>query len=79
MLIAAIAGLLSWRRYSGGRAGRFVYGFMMLILIGSLPLHFRFWVVWNTDLLLAFPAWYSPAEVPMFLTLSYIATRLQFD
>jgi hypothetical protein len=29
--------------------------------------------------LLAFPAWYSAAEVPMFLALGYTATRLQFD
>jgi hypothetical protein len=29
MLIAATAGLLSWRRYAGGRAGRLVYGFMI--------------------------------------------------
>ena len=32
VLFGAIPGVLSWRRYSGGRAGRIAYGFMMFIL-----------------------------------------------
>lgn len=77
--IAAIPGLLSWRRYSGGRAGRLVYGFAMLLLLISVPLHFRTLFTWSTDYLIAFPFWYSAIEVPMFIGLSYMMTRLQFD
>jgi len=77
--IAAIPGLLSWRRYSGGRAGRVVYGFAMLLLMVSVPLHFRTLFTWSTDYLIAFPFWYSAIEVPMFIGLSYMMTRLQFD
>jgi|SRR5262245_11568362 len=67
MLVAAISGWRSWRRYAGGRYGRAAYAFMMFMLVVSLPLHLRTLLTWNTDLLLAFPAWYSAAEVPMFL------------
>jgi len=77
--IAAIPGLLSWRRYSGGRAGRAVYGFAMFLLLISVPLHFRTLFTWSTDYLIAFPFWYSAIEVPMFIGLSYMMTRLQFD
>jgi hypothetical protein len=79
ILIAAIPGLLSWRRYSGGRAGRVGYAFAMLILVVSVPLHFRTLLTWSTDYLLVFPFWYSEIEVPMFLGLSYMVARLQFD
>jgi hypothetical protein len=78
MLVAAVAGVLSWRRYSGGRAGRILFGFMVLVLIGSLPLHFRTWVTWSTDFLQVFPVWYSAAEVPMFAALAWMAARLKF-
>lgn len=79
ILIAAIFGLLSWRRYSGGRAARVGYAFAMLILVVSVPLHFRTLLTWNTDYMLVFPFWYSAIEVPMFLGLSYMVTRLKFD
>jgi hypothetical protein len=70
---------MSWRRYSGGRAGRFLYGFAMLILIVSVPIHFRTLLTWSTDYIRAFPFWYSAIEVPMFLALSYLVTRLRLD
>jgi len=79
ILIATIPGLLSWRRYSGGRAGRVVYIFAMLLLVVSVPLHFRTLFTWSTDYLIAFPFWYSAIEVPMFIGLSYTMSRLQFD
>jgi hypothetical protein len=79
ILTAAIPGVMSWRRYSGGRAGRILYGFMMFILVVSVPIHFRTMLTWSTEYLTAFPVWYSAAEVPMFLALSYLAARLKFD
>ena len=79
ILTAAIPGLLSWRRYSGGRAGRVGYAFAMLLLVVSVPLHFRTLFTWSTDYLMVFPLWYSAIEVPMFIGLSYMVTRLQFD
>ena len=79
VLIAAIPGWLSWRRYSGGRAGRLAYGFMMFMLIISLPIHFRTLLTWSTEYLMAFPTWYSAIEVPMFFALSVTAARLKFD
>src|SRR5262245_44653627 len=39
VLAAAIPGILSWRRYSGGRLGRALYAFMMFMLVVSVPLH----------------------------------------
>ena len=79
ILIAAVLGVMSWRRYSGGRAGRIFYGFAMFLLIISVPIHFRTALTWSTDYIRAFPAWYSVIEVPMFLAMSIVVTRLKFD
>jgi hypothetical protein len=79
VLSAAIPGLLSWHRYSGGRAGRIVCGFAMLMLLVSVPLHLRTIKTWSTDYLIVFPVWYSLIEIPLFVFLSLAMTRLQFD
>jgi hypothetical protein len=79
ILAAAIPGILSWRRYSGGTGGRVLYGFMMFMLIISVPIHFSTLVTWSTQYLATSPAWYSAAEVPMFAVLAYSAQKLQFD
>ena len=79
VLIAAVLGVMSWRRYSGGRAGRLFYGFCMFMLIISVPIHLRTALTWSTDYIRAFPAWYSMIEVPMFLAMSIFVTRLKFD
>ena len=78
IIVPAVAGVLSWRLYSGGRAGRIVYGFAMFLLIVSVPLHLRTLLTWSTEYLLAFPFWYSAIEVPMFTALSYTMTQLRF-
>jgi hypothetical protein len=78
ILIAAIPGLMSWRRYAGGRAGRIGYGFVMFILIISVPLHLKTIFTWDTTNLIAFPYWYSAVEVPMFAAMSYMVTQLKF-
>ena len=75
----AIPGVMSWRRYSGGRGLRFAYAFAMLMLLVSVPLHLKTLFTWSTDYLIVFPVWYSLAEIPMFLFLAYAMTRLQFD
>ncbi|MEW6682460.1 MAG: hypothetical protein AB1451_06000 [Nitrospirota bacterium] len=77
--VGAILGLLAWRRYTGGRALRWVYGFAMFMLLISVPIHLKTLFTWNTDYLLAFPLWYSAIEVPMFVGLVYAMGRLQFD
>src|SRR5262245_51038179 len=79
ILAAAIPGVMSWRRYSGGRGGRFLYGFAMLMLLVSIPLHLKTLFTWSTDYLIVFPVWYSLIEIPMFLLLAFAMTRLQFD
>jgi hypothetical protein len=79
ILISAVSGVMSWRRYSGGRAGRFLYGFAMFILILSVPIHFRTLLTWSTEYVRAFPSWYSVIEVPMFLALSILVPQLKFD
>ena len=79
VLLAAIPGLLSWRRFSGGRAGRIVYGVAMLMLLVSVPLHLKTIKTWSTDYLIAFPVWYSLIEIPLLVFLSLAMTTLQFD
>src|SRR5262245_2401063 len=78
IIVPAVAGLLSWRLYSGGWGGRIVFGFAMLLLLISVPLHLRTILTWSTEYLLAFPFWYSAVEVPMFVVLSYAMTQLRF-
>lgn len=79
ILLAAIPGLLSWRRFSGGRAGRIIYGFAMFMLLVSVALHLKTIKTWSTDYLIAFPVWYSLIEIPLFVFLSFAMTTLQFD
>jgi hypothetical protein len=74
----AIAGLKSWRRYAGGKAGRAGYAFAMFMLIVSVPIHLRTAVTWSTAYLAAFPTWYSIVEIPMFLALVLMVSRLRF-
>jgi len=78
IIVPAVAGVLSWRLYSGGWGGRIVFGFAMLLLLISVPLHLRTILTWSTEYLLAFPFWYSAVEVPMFAVLSYAMTQLRF-
>src|SRR5262249_37830982 len=78
IIVPAVAGVLSWRLYSGGWRGRIVFGFAMFLLIISVPLHLRTILTWSTEYLLAFPFWYSAIEVPMFAALSYAVTQLRF-
>jgi hypothetical protein len=74
----AAAGLKSWRRFSGGKAGRAGYAFAMFMLIVSVPVHLRTAVTWSTAYLTAFPTWYSIVEIPMFLALVLIVSLLRF-
>jgi hypothetical protein len=78
IIVPAVAGVWSWRRYRGGWGGRIVFGFALFLLIISVPLHLRTILTWSTEYLLSFPFWYSAIEVPMFAALSYAMTQLQF-
>src|SRR5262245_54645956 len=55
IVVPAVAGVLSWRRYAGGWPGRIVYAFAMVLLIVSVPLHLHTILTWSTEYLLAFP------------------------
>ena len=74
----AAVGLMSWRRYSGGKVGRVGYAFAMFMLIVSVPIHLRTALTWSTAYLTAFPTWYSIVEIPMFLALVLMVSRLRF-
>jgi hypothetical protein len=78
MAVPAVAGLMAWRRYSGGEAGRAGYGFALFLLIVSMPLHLGTAFTWSTAYLTAFPTWYSVVEIPIFLALIVIVSRLRF-
>lgn len=76
--VTAVAGLMSWRLYLGGKAGRAGYAFAMFMLIFSVPIHLRTAVTWSTAYLTAFPTVYSIVEIPMFLALVLMVSRLRF-
>ncbi len=78
IIVPALAGVWSWRLYSGDWGGRIVFGFALFLLIISVPLHLRTILTWSTEYLLAFPYWYSAIEVPMFAALSYAVAQLRF-
>jgi hypothetical protein len=73
-----IVGLMSWPHYSGGKAARVGYAFAIFFLVVSVPIHLRTAVTWSTDYLKTFPAWYSVIEIPIFLALVLLVTRLRF-
>lgn len=50
----------------------------MFMLIVSVPIHLRTAVTWSTGYLTAFPTWYSIVEIPMFLVLVLMVSRLRF-
>jgi hypothetical protein len=79
MVVAAVAGWSSYRRFKGGRAGRAALIFMLVLITLSIPIHLRSVVIWSTHYVTLFPPAYSLVEIPMFLGLAYVVTRLRFD
>ena len=78
MIVATIAGWMSWKRFAGTKLGRFAYGFALVFITISIPIHVRSVVIWSTAWVHAFPMWYSIAEVPLFLFLFWTVKRLRF-
>jgi hypothetical protein len=78
MLASAIAGWLSFRRFTGGPALCAGFIFALVVITFSIPIHLRALMVWSTEYMAIFPPWYSAAEIPMFLGLAYLVTRLPF-
>jgi uncharacterized membrane protein len=78
MLIAAVAGWLSFRRFHGTALARAGFVFALVLITISVPIHLRALVVWSTGYIANFPPWYSAVEVPMFLALAYFVSRLSF-
>jgi len=79
MLVSAIAGWLSFRRFTGGPAHRTGFIFALVVITVSIPIHLRAVLVWSTEYMAVFPPWYSAVEIPMFLGLAYLATCLRFQ
>jgi uncharacterized membrane protein len=78
MLVSAAAGWLSFRRFTGSRALRVAFLIGLAMITISIPIHLRGLAVWSTHYIVNFPAWYSVAEIPLFLCLAYVVTRLRF-
>jgi len=77
MIVSAAVGWLSFRRFSGNRTLRMGFIFGLAVITISIPIHLRSLVVWSTDYIVTFSPWYSVAEIPMFLALAYVITRLR--
>lgn len=78
MLIASIAGWMSWSRFEGSRALRFAFGFALVFITISVPLHARSVVIWSTSWAAAFPKYYSHAEIPLFFLLIGLTSQFRF-
>jgi TRAP-type uncharacterized transport system fused permease subunit len=78
MIIASVSGWLSWKRFTGSRWMRVVYGFALVLITLSIPIHVRSVVIWSTGWVGSFPKYYSHVEVPMFLALVVLVSRLRF-
>ena len=50
---------------------------MLVLITLSIPIHLRSVIAWSTQYL--FPPAYSIVEIPMFLGLAYVVTRLRFE
>jgi hypothetical protein len=79
MVVAAVAGWSSYRRFKGGRGGRVALIFMLVLITLSIPIHLRSVIVWSTHYITLFPPAYSIVEIPMFLGLAYVVRRLRFE
>ena len=79
MVAAAVAGWCSYPRFKGGRGGRVALIFMLVLITLSIPIHLRSVIVWSTQYISSFPPAYSMIEIPMFLGLAYVVTRLRFE
>jgi hypothetical protein len=59
MTIAGVAGALLWRRaILPVLWQKLVYGFVVIFFLGSIVIHAKTIVTWDTSYLNAFPAWY---------------------
>ncbi len=78
MIIASVSGWMSWKRFTGNPWMRVVYGFALVLITLSIPIHVRSVVIWSTAWVGSFPKYYSHVEVPMFLALMVLVSRLRF-
>jgi hypothetical protein len=69
MTIAGIAGALLWRRAQLPQLWeKIVYGFVVVFFLGSIFIHAKTAITWDTSYVNAFPAWY-PILALVYLTL----------
>lgn len=78
MIIATIAGWMSWSRFTGSRAMRIAYGFALVFITISVPIHLRSVFLWSTSWAASFPKYYSHAEIPLFLALIALTSKFNF-
>ena len=57
---------------------RFAYGFVTFYFSISVPVHVRTYFVQSTELLKAFPVWYSLAIIPVMIWMLIFVRKLQF-
>jgi uncharacterized membrane protein len=77
MLVCAVAGWLSFRHFTGSSLVRAGLIFCLVLMTVSVPIHLWSLVVWGTRHFESAPPWYSAAEIPMFLGLAYLVSRLR--
>src|SRR5262245_12301064 len=77
MLVCAAAGWLSFRRFAGSTLVRAGLIFCIVLITASVPLHLWSLATWSTRHFESAPPWYSAAEIPMFLGLAYLVSRLR--
>ena len=57
---------------------RFGYGFVTFYFSISVPVHLRTYIVQSTEMLKAFPVWYSALIIPLMIWMFVFVRRLQF-
>jgi hypothetical protein len=78
MIVAAIAGWMSFRRLESRGVLRAIFWVSLMLITLSIPIHVRSVVIWSTEWVHAFPKYYSHVETPMFLALAIAASRFRF-
>jgi hypothetical protein len=77
MIIAGVAMLMLWRRaILPSLPEKIVYGFVTIFFLGSMVLHARTILTWDTSYVNVFPSWYPIlAAIYLGLMCAFCATR----
>lgn len=79
MAYAGITGLLTWKRMKlKSTAHKWLMGFALFYIVGSIPLHVRSYFTQSTDYIRLFPMWFSVILLPWYALLIWTFSRLQY-